>query len=102
MNEPKLYTAVLQCVHQDKSKTANGCIQELEQTLVVFLSSNLYSLMYSFVSDDRDYRHYLGAEFLKAIEEVECFRSSSSALAPHLLTAAILASHVLLPFRNIF
>lgn len=43
--------------------------------------------------EDRDYRHYLGAEFLKAIEEVECFRSDSSRLKTTSMfaTAACLA-----------
>jgi hypothetical protein len=84
------------------SEPLNGWKGIGTDAFIVFLSSNLFDLCPFVVSDDRDYRHYLGAEFLKAIEEVECFRSSSSALAPQLLTAAILASHVLLPLRNIF
>jgi hypothetical protein len=42
MKEPKLCIALHQCVYQDNSKTANGCVEELQQILVVFfLYSNL-------------------------------------------------------------
>ena len=51
----------------------------------------------NFVPEDHDYQHYLGQEFVKAIEGVECFRSTSSAIhisLTMLVAGLILALHV--------
>jgi len=48
---------------------------------------------------DRDYRHYLGREFIKAVESVECFKNS----ARHSYTStvpALLASLVIILLKR--
>ena len=61
--------------------------------------------MLDLIPEDRDYRHYLGREFIKAIESVECFRNSATSLLPittfNRVLFVIIASSLLL-FQPIY